>query len=571
MVMEAIALASDFALVVVTATVLSYVARQTGQPTIVAYLATGLLLGPVVLGVVTEAALIEVMAELGLGFLLFLLGLEMQFERIREILRPIVNISAGQTLLQTALALVVAFALGFRGFDVAIIALATVFGATPVIVKILSDKDELDTLPGRIDVGVLIVQDIYLVIVLALVGAGLTGAATEVAIDVARILGLIAALGVGAYLAYRYVLPWLLGAVADERDVLFVVGLAWAFLFIAVAESLELSVEVGAFLAGLSLAQLPYSTELKEHVRPLTDFFLVVFFSSIGLRLAAEHLTAYWIEALVASAVMMVGNFLIMLYLIDREGFSQETSFLGSVNMVQVSEFSLVVGALAVEQELIQEPILGYLSLMAVLTMTVSTYVILYNRRLYELATPTLERLGVGGGSDGVLSERDDHAVIVGYDGLVRTVLPVVSDHVDDVLLIDRSPEYVSEIEDLDVEFEYGDVTHGDVREDADLENARFLLSVARPASVSVRLLEEVSEDAVTFVRAETAEEAEELYDAGADYVILRDALAATQLRTYVEEYLTDRDAFVERLSEALERITSTTGGEIADGGPTDE
>ncbi len=552
---EAIALASDFAIVVVTATALAYVARRTGQPTLVAYILTGIVLGPVVLGVVTEDDLIGVMAELGLGFLLFLLGLEMRFDRIKGIVRPVINVAAGQTVLQTALAFGVAYALGFRGMDVIVIALATVFGATPVIVKLLADQGDLDSLPGRIDVGVLIVQDIYLVIVLALVGAGLAGGAVEIGTDVARIFGLMAAIGAASYLSYRSFLPWLLGAVADDRTVLFVIGLAWAFAFIYAAERLELSVEVGAFIAGLGLAQLPYSTELKERMEPLTDLFLVVFFSSIGLGLAADHLAAYWVEALVACAVMMVGNFLIMLYLIDREGFSAETSFIGSVNMVQVSEFSLVVGALAVAQDLVDEPILGYLSLMALVTMTLSTYVILTNRALYERARPLLDRIGVGGDVDADLPGYEGHAVVVGYDDLVRTAMPPIREHFEQVVVVERSTAGMDELADSDVAFVYGDAKHGDVRTDADVSEAALLVSVARPTSVNRHLLADLPDDAKAFVAAVDPVEARDLYEGGTDYVILREPLAGTALGEHVRRYLADPESYRERSPGSIGRI----------------
>ncbi len=572
-----IAAATDFAFVIVTATVLSYIARRTGQPTLVAYILTGIVLGPVVLGVVTEDTLIDLMAELGLGFLLFLLGIEMRFDRIRDILRAIITISVGQTLLQTALAFGIAYLLGFREMDVIIIALATVFGATPIIVKLLDEKDELKTLPGRIDVGVLIVQDIYLVIVLALVGAGLTGAAGEIAADTARILGLMAALGAVSYIAYQYILPTLLRSVAGDRNVLFVVGIAWAFLFIFIAESLELSVEVGAFIAGLSLAQLPYSTELKERMGPVTDFFLVVFFSSIGLQLEAAALTTYWQEALIASAVLMVGNFLIMFYLIDREGFDPETSFLGSINMVQVSEFSLVVGALAVAQGLVDEPILGYLSLMAIVTMSLSTYIILYSGWLHERATPVLERFREPDQRDSELPINENHALLVGYDAIVRQTLPLLQDHFETVVVVDRSATTVDELEAVDVDCIYGDIRHGEIRQQADIETAAFVLSVARPASVNRRLIEASDEEAIVITAAEHVDEAQILYDQGVDYVIIKEILTGELLGEQIQGFLDADEQFLTDATESMNRLRTglppaaarnKKGGDEKAGGP---
>lgn len=556
-----IALATDFAIVVVVATVLAILARKTKQPTIVAYLLTGILVGPVVLGLVTEDELIEVMAELGLGFLLFLLGIEMSFDRIRSILRSIVNISIGQTILQTALAFGVAYALGFREMDVIVIALATVFGATPVIVKLLNDKDELKTLPGRIDVGVLVVQDIYLVTVLALVGAGLAGPPAELAIDIGRILGLMVLLGVVAYLSYRYLLPSLLRSAAKNEHVLFTTGIAWAFVFILAGELFELGPEVGGFLAGLSLAQLPYSTEIRERMSPVTDFFIVVFFASIGLQLTADDLLAYWQEAVIASVIMMIGNFLIMFYLIDREQFTPETSFIGSINMTQVSEFSLVVGALAVTQELIGEDVLGYLGLMALLTMTASTYIIIYNYRIYEWAKPYLERFESEEKEDMELDVHEDHAVIVGYDRIVRESLSAIREEFDEVVVVDRSPDQVEELQEADFEYIYGDFKHGDVRQEADVENAAFVLSMARQPEVNKHLLDEVGDDTVTFVAAEHPEAASALYEHGADYVILRHVLSGEMLGEHVADYLGDEEAFERRVRDAADRFEGGESG----------
>ncbi|MWV65299.1 potassium transporter Kef [Halorubrum sp. JWXQ-INN 858] len=539
------AFVTDFALIIVTATVIGYLAKQTGQPTIIAYILTGLILGPVFLDVVTEEGLVELMAELGLGFLLFLLGIKMRFSDIKDILRPIVNIAVLQTVLQTALAFGVAWVLGFDLTETIVIALATVFGATPIIVKILTDKDEITSLPGKIDVGVLIVQDIYLVIVLALFSADELTNATEVGVTLATILVMMSFIGLFSLLSSRYFLPTLFRRIADNKDVFFVIGIAWAFLFIAVTEHLELSVEVGAFLAGISLAQLPYSKELEERISPITDFFILVFFASIGLQIAADDLTAYWVEAIVASAVLMVGNFWIMFYLIDREGFTVETSFLGSINMIQVSEFSLVVGALAVTQGYIGTEVLGYLSLMALLTMSLSTYVINYNHAIYARVEPFFRRWQSDEQTDVELREFDGHAVVVGFDGVTEGLLPLLADRFDDVVVIDRNVEHVEELEGLErYETVYGDFRHGEIRKAANLSDAAFVLSSTVQAEINERLLTEVDDDATVVVEAETAAVARRLYDAGADYVVMSTQLTADHVAERLRTVLRDGGTF---------------------------
>jgi len=551
----AIAFATDFAIVIVAATLLAALARRLRQPTIVAYILTGLIVGPVFLGIVTEDQLIEVLAELGLGFLLFVLGIEMRLDRIREILRPVINIAVGQTILQTALAFLIALALGFAWNEVIVIALATVFGATPVIVKVLADKDELDSLPGRIDIGVLIVQDIYLVIILALVAAGVPEGIGDALSTVGRVLALMVLIGVAAYLSYRFLLPPLLHGTTRDHEALFVAAVAWAFLFIYVAESFQLTVEVGAFLAGLSIAQLPYSTEIKERIRPVTDFFLVIFFASIGLQLELDQLLAHWELALIAAAVLMVGNFLIMLYLIDREGFSNETSFLGSINMVQVSEFSLVVGTLAVGQEMIGEDVLGFLALMAVVTMSISTYIILFNQRLYGPAEPYIRRL-LREGEDVDLEGHSDHALIVGYRSFADPVVDTLHETFGEVVVVDRNVRQLEMLaEEGEVSTIYGDVTHSDVRDEAGVEDAAFVLCTEVAPSLNQQLLDETDDDAIFFGATQTAKGARTLYEAGASYVVIRDLLAAEALTDLVDSSLETGVDFVDRLSEPLSKL----------------
>ncbi|MFC6904106.1 cation:proton antiporter [Halalkalicoccus tibetensis] len=551
-----IALATDFAAVIVTAAVLAILARKTKQPTIVAYILTGIVIGPVMLDLVGEDELIEIMAELGLGFLLFLLGIEMSFENIRDILKPTAAIAAGQAVLQAVLSFSVALLIGFDPFQSGMIALATTFGATPIIVKILGDKDELKTLYGRVDVGILIVQDIYLVIALAVLGVGTVDDVTEVALSMGRVLGLMALVGLAAYLSYRYLLPTLLRASAQNESTLFTVGIAWAFVFIFAAETLELSVEVGAFLAGLALAQLPYSTELKERMSLVTDFFIVVFFASIGLQMTADQLLAYWQEALIAAALLIIGNFFIVFGLFLSQNFDVETSFIGTINMLQVSEFSLVLGAIAVTQGFIEEDLLGFFSLMALVTMPLSTYVIINNHEIYRRAEPYLERFKSDDRIETELGVHEDHAVIIGYDRLVVESLDPIREQFDDIVLVDRSPENVSELRDSGFDYNYGDFRHGEIRQEADLENASFVMSMATQTEINRQLLEQAPEDATTFVAAGHPEDAATLYDEGADYVIIRQVLAGEVLAEHVTDYLTDREAFdatVDRTREGLE------------------
>ncbi len=550
-------LVTDFGLIIATATLLGILAKKTKQPTIVAYILTGLILGPVVLGIVEESELTYLISELGLGFLLFLLGIEMNLKEIKEILRPVTNIAILQTILQTSLAFLIPLALGFTMMQTIVIALCTVFGATPVIVKLLTDKDEITSLPGKIDVGVLILQDIYLVIILALFAAD-TLAEPEIAtigITLGKIfllMGLIAALSL---LSSKYFLPKLFQISASNKHTFFIHGITWAFLFISLALVLDLSVEVGAFLAGLGLGQISYREELKERVRPITDFFMVIFFSSIALTITRDNLLAYWKEAIIASVLLMIGNFIIMFYLIDRENFTPETSFLGSLNMTQVSEFSIVVGALAVQQNYVGNDILGYLSLMALLTMSSSSYLIQYNQQIYRKVSPYLERFEAEHKKDVDLTTLEDHVVIVGATQSSKHLIPILKETGKEIAVVDNSNDKTKALQARnDIHYIYGDISHGEIRKTAGISKASIIISLVPHKEINHKIIME-NKDAIKFVKAKRFEEAAELYEEGSNYVILKTEVAADQMAEYLEAYLQDPKLFNSEVKEDIQRI----------------
>ncbi len=544
---DLIAYSTNFAIIFVVATVIGYVAHRLGQPTIVAYILTGVILGPVVLNLVVEEGLVEIMSKLGIGFLLFLLGIKMHFEEIKSIFKPIVRIAGSQIVLQQSLAFLVAYMLGFPFWQALIIGLCTIFGATPVIVKVLTDKAEIRTLPGRINVGVLIGQDIYLVIALALLSIGTLTSPIEIATTISKILLLVAAITLATMAASRYVLPEVFKRISGHKEVLFIITIAWAFLFIYASERFNLSLEVGAFLAGLGLAQLPHSRELEERVEPLTNFFILVFFTTIGLRLVADELFFYWREAIIASVILIIGNFGIMFYLIYREKFSVETSFIGSINMIQVSEFSLVVGAIAVAQGLIDMEVLGYLSLMALMTMSASTYVLDNNHKIYRWFEPWLKKLESPDRVERDVEVYEGHAIILGYNHIAKELITTLKEHFDKVLILDHDPEKIHELKDKGYDFVYGDFKYDEVRRGLSLEKAAFVFSFIPDQFSNTILLEEISDKTTVFIECETEDDVVELTRLGADKVFYTPILSALQLFDCLEDYLKDQDSLKDK------------------------
>lgn len=508
----------NFGIIVVTAFILAVIASRTGQPTVIAYLVTGLVLGPALLDIVEVTEFIILVEELGFPMLLFLIGLEMKFDAFRSILSKVGKIAVLQVITQQLMAFSVAALLGFTLVEAFYISLCTIFGATPVVVKMLTDKHETSSRAGRLDIGVLILQDIFMVVVLGFLAAGQISGATDLIFTLGRIILMGVILGAASFLASKAIESKLLEDLSDNKHAFFIQGLAWAFLFISLADLVGLSLEIGGFLAGISLGQVPYSTELQEKVRPLTNLLLAVFFAGIGLSLNAGELFEYWQEALIAISILSSSAFVVMYFLTRWQDFSTETSFKGSINLVMMSEFGLVAGAVAVEQGLLTAGILGYMTMIKLITNGYAVYLIQYNDRIYRFFKPYLNVVG----EDEKESDSMDHVVVFGNSRLDEVVRPVLDEKFEKVVFVEADSHKMRELEEEGEDFVFGDPRHPEVRREAGVQDARAVVSLEEDFDLDMQMAEKLECSFVAL--SDSKRESDELLEQGADHVILEDS-----------------------------------------------
>ncbi|MFB6147305.1 MAG: cation:proton antiporter, partial [Candidatus Nanohaloarchaea archaeon] len=511
----------SLALVVVAAAFLALLSRKLEQPTVIAYIATGLLLGSTGLGLVSTSSTTRLLSELGLAFLLFLIGLEIRVDELKEILKPVILIAVAQMAIVGASGYLIAQLLGFTSVESLVIAAASMFSSTAVVVKLLADMDQITTLPGKIDVGVLLVEDVTVVLLLAVLG---TGASTpiQLGIRLLEVAAMVAAIASLSYLSSRYLLPGVFHEMKNSSHAFFIHGVAWLFVMITVAAQLGVSREIGAFFAGLALAQLPYSDELKERVRPLTNFFMAVFFVEIGLGISPGAIGSYWQEALLASATLMAVKFGAIFLLVDRAKFTPRTSFRAAVNKAQNSEFSLRLGSVAVGSGLVGQEVLGFLGMVAITTMGASSYLITYSSRIYGEIEHLLARLESEEKEDIEVRQMEEHLLVVGYDLLAERLLEEIADDFDDIVVVDRNPMNTDELSNSGYEYIYGDFRHPEIRNAARLKDADMVVSFAPDSFVNRKILEEIPRDTTAVTKASGIEEAAEQYEQGAHYVTLK-------------------------------------------------
>ncbi len=541
-------------LIAITAAVLGIIARKTKQPTVIAYIATGLLLGSAGLSLVENTSFINLMSELGLGFLLFFIGLEIKIDEIRQILKPVTVIAMLQMALVGLVAYTVAMLLNFQMVPSLIIAAASMYGSTAVVVKLLADLDQETTLPGKLDVGMLLIEDIVVVILLALLGTS-GNSLTEFAFSITEIIFFIILIGLLTYIASEYFLPRLFQSIKDSQHTFFVYGLGWFFFMITLAEQVGMSMEIGAFFAGISLGQVPYSSELRERVRPLTDFFMAVFFVSLGVELTLDTLGFYWREALIASGVLMVAKLVIIFMVTNSQNFTPETSFKAAINKTQISEFALIFGALAVSQGYITQNVLGFLSITAMVTMGISSYLITFNEAIYRKVEHLLVYFEDEDKEDMEIQELDNHAIVIGYNELAKRALRLLNEEYDQVVIVDNDADDTQNLASSEYEYIYGDFKHGEIRASSGITRADFILSVVQDHEVNKRILSDAADDATKFIQTNSMEKAAELYEMDAHYVILENILTGDKMNEYMELYLEDEELFLEEVKAEKERI----------------
>ena len=382
---------AEFALLLMACALAGALGVRLRQPVLIAYIVIGIAAGPAGFGWVRAQDQIDLLAQMGVTVLLFVVGLRLDLHHVRHIGPVALATGLGQLAFTSAFGFFLVLGLGKTPLEAVYIAVALTFSSTIIIVKLLSDKRELDSLHGRIAVGFLIVQDIAVVIAMMLMSALRADGADAGMWSVVASLGarLLAAAAL-MFVLMRWVLPALVAAMARSQELLLVFGMAWGLALAALGEWAGFSKEAGAFLAGFSLASTPYREAISARLTGIRDFLLLFFFIDLGAKLDFMTLGDELGAALILSMFVLVGNPLIVMAIMGAMGYRRRTGFLAGLTVAQISEFSIVFVAMGITLGHVGTPTLGLVTLVGVLTITVSTYLILYSQQLYERLAPWL-------------------------------------------------------------------------------------------------------------------------------------------------------------------------------------
>lgn len=509
------------------------------QPLIVAFIAAGILAGPSVLGWMHANDQVDLLAKLGITLLLFVVGLKLDLHIIRTMGPVALATGLGQVAFTSIVGYLIALALGMPPIAALYVAVALTFSSTIIIVKLLSDKREVDTLHGRIALGFLIVQD--LVVVLAMIGLNaLAGANTDegsMRLEVLSVLlkGIAFLAVVG--LAIRYVLPKLLHLLSHSQELLVLFGISWAVALAALGDTLGFSKEVGAFVAGVSLASTPYRDALGARLVSLRDFLLLFFFLDLGARLEFGLLGEQLIEAAVFSLFVLIGNPLIVMVIMGVLGYRKRTGFLAGLTVAQISEFSLILGALGLSLGHIDAATMGLITLVGIITISTSTYMILYSHPLYEWLAPWLKVFERHqpyreNAQNEISDDPMQQVILFGLGRYGTGIAQALRERGCQVVSVDFNPELVRAGDPAGYPVLYGDAEDPEFIASLPLARTQWVISTAREQHVSrilIHTLRNLGYAGRIAVTAHHHDEIAGLEQAGADLVLIPFADAARE------------------------------------------
>lgn len=509
------------------AAVVAALAVRLRQPLIISFIAVGILVGPVGLGWVEGNDQVALLAELGIALLLFLVGLKLDPHLVRTTGPVAVATGLGQVGFTSVVGFGLGLALGLPPVEAIYVAVALTFSSTIIIVKLLSDKRELDQLHGRIAVGFLIVQDIVVVLVMILLTAfGTAGQGDDLVTDLALVLGKGVLFIGGVFLAMRYLLRPALAWMARSKELLVLFALAWGIALAGLGDWLGFSIEVGAFLGGISLAGTPYREAIGSRLVSLRDFLLLFFFIDLGSRLDFTDATGQLLDAAVLSLFVLVGNPLIVLVIMGLMGYRKRTSFLAGLTVAQISEFSLVLAALGLGLGHITADTVGLITAVGIITIGLSTYMILYSAPLFARLAPLLsvfERSRPRHGADVGEEVAAAELVVVGagrYGG--RLVRQLRAQGVR-VLVVDTDPQALEAVSEDGAQTLYGDAEEPELIDALPLHSTSWVVSTVPDRAVNLALLhglEQAEYAGSVALTAHSDHDAARLEAAGVDVVL---------------------------------------------------
>lgn len=531
--------------------------RLLKQPLLVGYILAGITAGPI-LGLINNTDALESFSKIGIALLLFIVGLGLNPKVIKDMGKVALITGLIQVSSSTIIGATIVFLFGASITTAIIVGVSLAFSSTIVGLKLLTDKKEQTRLYGRLAIGVLLVQDILATIALLLLSMQKDG--TNFISGVSLVIKgalLIAAL---ALISVK-VLPRLTRFMSENTEYLFLFTIAWGLGIGSLFEHIGFSLEIGALIAGVSLASMTYAQEASARLRPVRDFFIVVFFIFMGTSLKLSDVTSQLPEALTLSAMVLILNPLALMLPLGLQGHAKRNSFKVGILMAQVSEFSLIFVILAKQLDVVSREVVSLITLTALITIAVSCYAIIYDDQLFDFLQKHFRFFES--------RRQEKHERRASYDiiqfGFNKGGAELIKTFQDmprkKLVVVDYDPEAIEHLENRKVHYIYGDATDIELLDELNLEDARLIVSTITHYPTNrflIEYIEKVNPRAVIISRADTAEEAAELYGLGANYVMVPHYVGTEKLSNFLSRHGLNKKDFEKNKNRHLSQLRNT-------------
>ena len=528
-------------LIIGVAAFLTIIARIIKQPPIIAYLIAGILVGPAFFGLIgpnaADPEIIQIFGRIGVALLLFIVGLSLDFRVLKEVGKVATLAGTGEVLVTATAGFLISLALGFSFTPALYLAAAIAFSSTVLVVKILSDKKELNKLHGRIALGILIIEDFIAALVLMIIPIIKSGNLEFILAGLIKIIGII----IAVFLLSTFVLNRFLNFLARSPETLFLFSISWALLLAAAFNYLGLSLEIGALIVGMAFASSKYTLDLSGKIKPLRDFFVVLLFVFFGSQLVGPLNSDLIINSLIFSTFILIGKPIIVMTFTSLFGYKKRTSFLVGSSLAQISEFSLILVLLGFNLGYIDQNIMNLAILTSVITIGISSYTIHHSHTIFDKLSKMLNiferKRGV---NEKEMKKKKSYRIILfGYHRLGYKILQTIKKMKVPFLVVDHNPKVILALGKEGIDCVYGDAGDKDFLEEIDLDKAELIISTIPEEQISLTILEKLKEidSKASFIgTADQPRSALDLYNEGADYVILPHHLGGQYVSEMMEK-----------------------------------
>ncbi|MBW3568525.1 cation:proton antiporter [Candidatus Parcubacteria bacterium] len=557
---------TELSVVILVTAIVSIVMKILRQPLILGYILAGLLVGPSIFNLIQSVEMFQTFSALGIALLLFIIGLGMNVSELRK-LGKVVPLIAGMSLLTiTLLGFASSSLMGFSITEALLIGLALFFSSTIIIIKILSDKREQGRLHGQIAIGVILVEDIIATFALLFIVAGEDGQFNleQILLLLGKGLLLLAFLAICS----TRILPKVSRYMAGTQELLFLFAIAWGFGIATLFKISGFSIEVGALFAGVALAASPYVQEIASRLKPLRDFFVVLFFITLGQSMSLGNIASGIIPAMILSAIVIIGKPLIITSTMGFLGYTKRVSFKTGINLSQISEFSIILVVLAVSSGLARPEVASIITLVAIITIAISTYLMHYDDQLFAKFDQIKFKL-----FEKEVTYREHKRsegypiVLLGYHHGGHEFVRIFKQMKHRFMVIDYDPEIIDLMEQQKIAYLYGDVTDTELLKEANIEKSKLVVSTISDHSTNVFLVNLIlksNPDCAIICHAENVHQATELYDLGASYVMIPHYIGSEKIGQFIKrtglnkaEFKKFRDRHLAHLENHAPDITS--------------